>query len=273
MGGRGSSPSRKKRGSCDFPAAYGRRSRPWSRPFGDRAGRLVARVVDAAFVAKPRGRRSAAVDGFSLHANTRVAGMARDDLEKLCRYIARPAVCEASLERLDGDRVLVHLKTQWNDGSRALILEPQEVIARLVPLIPRPGMNLLRYHGQFAARGKWRNDIVPLPPASEPHHHGQVRLTPSARRPRRKNHTWAELLHRAFAFDVLTCKLCGGRRKVLATFDPGPIATRILVHLGLPTDRPTFAPARGPPSLLAVDAHVELDSQASIEDVWFATDP
>ncbi len=51
---------------------------------------------------------------------------------------------------------------------------------------------------------------------------------------------WAELPRRVFLFDVLGCS-CGGRRKVIATIREGPVARRILEHLGLP------APARSDP--------------------------
>jgi hypothetical protein len=36
------------------------------------------------------GRRCAAVEGFSLHANVRLAANDRDGLEHLARYLARP---------------------------------------------------------------------------------------------------------------------------------------------------------------------------------------
>jgi hypothetical protein len=46
---------------------------------------------------------------------------------------------------------------------------------------------------------------------------------------------------------VLTCPRCGGKRKLLAFLtDPG-VVEKILVHLGLPTERPAIAAARGPP--------------------------
>jgi hypothetical protein len=44
----------------------------------------------------------------------------------------------------------------------------------------------------------------------------------------------AELLRRSFAFDVLACRLCGARRKVLAVITDLPVVRRILRHLHLP---------------------------------------
>ena len=56
---------------------------------------------------------------------------------------------------------------------------------------------------------------------------------------------WAELLKRVFLTDVLLCRLCGGERRIIAQIDEGPVARKILAHLGLPTRLPVRTPARG----------------------------
>jgi hypothetical protein len=38
-----------------------------------------------------------------------------------------------------------------------------------------------------------------------------------------------------FAIDVLACAGCGGRLRFLATIEDPPVVTKILAHLGLPT--------------------------------------
>ncbi|OJH36262.1 ATP-dependent helicase HrpA [Cystobacter ferrugineus] len=58
---------------------------------------------------------------------------------------------------------------------------------------------------------------------------------------------WAGLLKRTFALDVFACPRCGGRRKVLAYVTTPAGVRSILEHLGLPTQAPKRAPARGPP--------------------------
>jgi len=50
---------------------------------------------------------------------------------------------------------------------------------------------------------------------------------------------WAELLKSVsltwvFLTDVLLCRLCGGERRIIAQIDEGPVARKILAHLGLP---------------------------------------
>ena len=63
--------------------------------------------------------------------------------------------------------------------------------------------------------------------------------------------TWAALMHRAFAIDVLACPDCGGRMRLIATIhDPGVIR-RILAHLGLSHSGQSPGPAPPGPSAAA----------------------
>ena len=56
--------------------------------------------------------------------------------------------------------------------------------------------------------------------------------------------TWAELLRRVFALDVLTCPHCGGPRRLIARLTDPTVVREILTHLGRPTEPPRSAPAR-----------------------------
>jgi hypothetical protein len=70
------------------------------------------------------------------------------------------------------------------------------------------------------------------------------------RRPRsgRRPHTpWADLLRRTFGIDILACPGCGGRLRLLATIEDPKTVTKILNHLGIPTEFPAPLPARSPP--------------------------
>ena len=76
--------------------------------------------------------------------------------------------------------------------------------------------------------------------------------TPGGRRRRRLD--WANLLRRVFGLEMLICGVCGGKRRVIAAIEAGPVARRILEHLHLPTQPPERAPARGSPQAeLALD--------------------
>jgi len=51
------------------------------------------------------GDRCAEADGFTLHANVRIHGRDRKRLERLCRYMARPALASKRLELLSDGRL------------------------------------------------------------------------------------------------------------------------------------------------------------------------
>ena len=206
---------------------------------GGNSGQLVARVMAEPPEPRPHGCRCAQLDGFSLHANSTVAPRDRAGLEHLCRYLCRPSFSVQRMDELPDGRIYLKFKRKWADGTIGKIYEPMDLVSKLVALVVKPRVNLLRYHGQFAANAKWRSQVCP----------GSARPRPSpaiTAEQRRKRRTWAELLRRCFAIDALQCP-CGGRREVIATIAPGPIATAILKHLGHETRPPRFAQPRPPP--------------------------
>jgi len=102
-------------------------------------------------------------DGFSLNASVACRADERKKLERLCRYVARPAL---ALERLslDGDGLVVHeLERPFSDGTTEFLFEPHDFLARLAVLVPRPRSHLRRYHGVLAANARHRRLVVPAP--------------------------------------------------------------------------------------------------------------
>jgi hypothetical protein len=59
----------------------------------------------------------------------------------------------------------------------------------------------------------------------------------------RRYYTWAELLRRVYAVDILTCPRCGGVRRLLAA-----IHEPLSIAMKLPFHAPELAPARAPPA-------------------------
>jgi hypothetical protein len=53
------------------------------------------------------------------------------------------------------------LKTPYRDGSTHVIFEPLDFLARLASLVPRPRVNLTRFHAVFAPNHGLRAQIVP----------------------------------------------------------------------------------------------------------------
>lgn len=66
----------------------------------------------------------------------------RDKLERLCRYISRPAVSEKRLALTANGQVRYELKTPYRNGTTHVIFEPLDFIAKLAALVPKPRVNL-----------------------------------------------------------------------------------------------------------------------------------
>jgi len=212
---------------------------------GRRAQKPTARIRGAPPTPRPQvlGRRRARLDGFDLHANTAVRAKNRARLERLCRYLLRPPVSESRLE-VQGDRVLLALKTPWSDGTTHLSLEPTELLERLAALVPRPQKNLLLYHGVLAANAKDRRRVVAYRrPAQE-----EPKPAEGHRAGKRHNPSWAELMRRGLDIDALDCPKCHSRMRFIACIIRRAVIRRILDSLALPADPIVAAPARAPPT-------------------------
>jgi hypothetical protein len=92
--------------------------------------------------------------GFSLHAGVAAQGSERDKLERLCRYISRSALSEKRLSLTSAGNIRYQLKTPYNDGTTHVIFEPLDFISKLASLVPKPRVNLTRFHGVFAPNSK-----------------------------------------------------------------------------------------------------------------------
>jgi len=93
------------------------------------------------------GTTAGNVAGFSLHAGVAAKANQRAKLERLCRYITRPAVSEKRLSLTNQGKVRYELKTPCRDGTTHVIFEPVDFIAKLAVLVPKPRVNLTRFHG------------------------------------------------------------------------------------------------------------------------------
>jgi len=191
---------------------------------GPRQGRKVLTLQTLPAIDEPPDIGVGNVAGFSLHAGVAAKANERDKLERLCRYITRPAVSEKRLSLTAHGQVRYSLKTPWNDGTTHVIFEPLDFMARLAALVPRPRVNLTRFHGVFAPNSKLRVLITPA-------RRGKGRKTKAPAAPvdrtpteRHAAMTWAQRLKRVFNIDIATCQDCGGAMKVIACIeDPATI--------------------------------------------------
>ena len=87
---------------------------------GQRAGERITTVgFEEEYESTKGGRRCANLSGFSLHANVCIPAKARHQLEKLCRYVARPPIAMERLSKLPDGRVLYQLRHRWRNGAMA----------------------------------------------------------------------------------------------------------------------------------------------------------
>ena len=179
-------------------------------------------------------RLHARVDGFDLHASTAFAADQRVSIERFCRYALRGPIANGRLHEGPRDLLTYTLKAPKPDGTRQIVLSPATLLERLARLMPAPRIHLVRYSGVLASASRLRKHIVPTPPPTP----GRPPLKRSGRWL-----DWATLLRRVFLAEVLAC-VCGGTRRVIAAIEEGPVARKILDHLGLPASAPELAPAR-----------------------------
>ena len=101
------------------------------------------------------------VAGFSLHAGVAAKAHERKKLERSCRYIERPAVSEKRLSLLSNGHVRYKLKTPYRNGTTHVMFESLDFIARLVALVPKPRVNLTRFHGVLTPNSAHRAQVTP----------------------------------------------------------------------------------------------------------------
>ena len=100
------------------------------------------------------------VAGFSLHAGVATQAHERDKLERLCRSIARPAVAEKRLSLTAQGQVRHELKAPYRDGTTHVIFEPLDFINKLAAVVPKPRINVTRFHGVFAPNSTHRVQVT-----------------------------------------------------------------------------------------------------------------
>ena len=141
------------------------------------------------------------------------------------------------------------LKTPYRDGTTHIILEPLDFIARLTALVPKPRVNLTRFHGVFDPNSHLRSQVTPA---------GRGKRTPDEIKTPAQRYaamSWAQRLKCVFKIDIETCEQCGGAVKMIACIKEPEVVKRILDHLQNRSESPQPAshPVHAPPP------HPELD--------------
>ena len=100
---------------------------------------------------------------------------------------------------------------------------------------------MLICHGLLVARAHWRARVVaygrvaPEPTALAPALVGGAEGTSEGTKAKTGSRawSWAALMHRAFALDVLACPHCGGRLRLIATLHDPAVIRKLLTYLGM----------------------------------------
>jgi hypothetical protein len=95
--------------------------------FGPRAGQKVLSLRTLPSRDEKTTRALCAdAHGFSLHAAVRTGAHQRKELERLCRYITRPAIANERLTRNSEGQVVLQLKSAYRDGTTHIVMSPLE---------------------------------------------------------------------------------------------------------------------------------------------------
>jgi len=174
---------------------------------GPQAGRATMRLHDPLLAVGASSARTkpltAAVDGFSLNCAVACEAHERAKLERLCRPRkwtngARGPIAQERLS-VDGDGLVVlELKRAFSDGTTHVLFEPQDFIARLAVLVPRPKAHLVRYHGVFAPNARERAGIVARPKVANKASAAAESAPDACTAPM----SWMARLKRVFAIDL-----------------------------------------------------------------------
>ena len=115
---------------------------------------------------------------------------------------------------------------------------------------------------QSATTGEGVPALAPLGSALAP--------TPEPVPPKRSpaHYLWAVLIATIYEVFPLLCPLCGGQMRLIAFITEGTQIRKILDHIGVASEPPHIAPARGPPPPLWDDCDAHSNDGVHIEPHW-----
>ena len=175
--------------------------------------------------------------GFSVHNHTTVYPADTEGLHKLACYLMRAPVNLSRLRFHPDSGLIVYEPKAGHDVELTELTDPLEFLARVLIHIPEPNKHLVRFYGAYANRvraasrdGTGANGE----PADD---------SPTDRRHLRKR--WAELIHRIYEVDPLTCARCGAPMKILAFITEHAVIKKILEHRDQHPPKPRAPPTSG----------------------------
>jgi hypothetical protein len=92
--------------------------------------------------------------GFSVQAGRQAAPGETSRIEEMGRYLARPPMPQDLPELLPDGQVLVPTPPDPRTGATEVVLDPLDLLHRIVIQIPDPGQHMVRYCGAYSCRGR-----------------------------------------------------------------------------------------------------------------------
>lgn len=103
---------------------------------------------------------------------------------------------------------------------------------RLAALVPKPKVNLTRFHGVFAPNSKLRIQVTPAKRGKGSQQHtGTNTWLEKTPEERHCAMAWMQRLELVFGIDIETSERCGGKVKVIASIEDPAVIAHILKHL------------------------------------------
>ncbi len=135
-----------------------------------------------------------------------------------------------------------------------------DFIARRAALVPKPRVNLTRYHGVFAPNSAQRAAITPSQRGKGGKNENRTAtvakvLDDKSYMEKRAAMTWAQRLKRVFNIEIEVCRHCQGPVKIIACIEDPAVIERILACLyskadvaTIQTGGPLLPMPRAPPA-------------------------
>jgi len=149
-------------------------------------------------------------------------------------------------------KVIYELKNPYKNGTTHVVFETLDFIARLAAaLVPRPWMNLTRFHGVFAPNSKYRKAVTGYDKSSV-EESSAATTNPN----QRYRMSWAQRLKRVFNIDITICQHFQGNVRIIACIKDKNIIDKILSHInkkpGNQEELLKTLPIRGPPERVSL---------------------
>lgn len=168
-----------------------------------------------------------------------------------------------------------------------LVLTPLALIDRIAALAPPPRTHRRRYFGVLAPNSPLRAAVTAMALAALPvttmqperaetsqaapgvaaqGNAGQAQPAPAPPRRSPAHYLWAVLIDRIDEVFALPRPMCGGQMRLIAFITEGTQIRKILEHIGVDSQAPQIAPARGPP--LWDDCDAQMGEGVEIAPGW-----